>query len=189
MGGQAMGTPATTLAVTLTVAIATLHCLEGVTATMCVGGRTSASRTGCTRATGLQSAGPSAISSQSAWEETGTAEAVTASYVDRMEVVEATGTTRATTQATTPDTTRDTIRAVTVDVVECRGEPVEELLLPLMFSSQPGLVRRRRRCRPPTLPWSLNKLTNTGSVSPSQTFFQKQFYGKFSVKYIYLLIK
>ena len=80
-------------------------------------------------------------------------------------------------------------RAVTVDVVECREEPVEELLLPLMFSSPPGLVRRRRRCRPPTLPWSLNKLTNTGSVSPSQTFFQKQFYGKFSVKYIYLLIK
>ena len=125
--GQAMGTPATTLAVTLTVAIATLHCLEGVTATMCVGGSkltpaasqfavvrifagTSASRTGCTRATGLQSAGPSATSSQSAWEGTGTVEAVTASSVDRMEGVEATGTTRATTQATTPDTTRDTIR-------------------------------------------------------------------------------
>merc|ERR1719219_330881 len=108
---QAMGTLASTPAAA--VARATLRCPGGATATTCVGGRTSAGA-GCTRDTGRQSAGPSATSSQSAWEETGTVEVATASSVDRMEVVEASDTTR----DTTLDTTRDTIREeVTVEVV------------------------------------------------------------------------
>ena len=65
---------------------------------------------GCTRDTGPQSAGPSATSSPSVWEETGTVEVATASSVDRTEVVEASDTTGDTILDTTEDTTRDTTR-------------------------------------------------------------------------------
>ena len=66
------------------------------------------------RATGHQCAGASVTSSPSAWGETGTVLVVTALSADRMEVVEASDTTRDTTQDTiqdtTPDTTQDTTR-------------------------------------------------------------------------------
>ena len=166
------------------------------------------------RATDRQSAGPSVTSSRSAWEEAGTAEAATASSVVRMEVV-VVDTTRDTTQDTTRDTTRGTTldttpdttryclhyhlqcflsllyREVTLDAVECEEEPAETAELPLQtWWWPPGPGRRRRRSSnqpsdPPSRPTPPASL----SLNHKQTFFQKQFYGKFSVKYIYLLIK
>ena len=70
--------------------------------------------------TGHQSAGPSATSSQSVLEETGIVELVTASSVDRMEVVEASrDTILDTTQDTTRDTTRDTTQDTTRYCAQC----------------------------------------------------------------------
>merc|ERR1712062_678440 len=110
------------------------------------------------------------------------------------EVVEVLDTTRDTTQdtirATTLDTTQDTTREAWLEVAGCREEPVEVLERLLQRSCPPGLSRSRRRLCPPSVPHCLSNHTLAVSQCHSFTklFCKKQFHGKFSVKYIYLLI-